>query len=151
MADKEPTKAEQLKRELAVELKNEILEKIKPETLYRSGDNRKFFRLQDNGNATLVAVDTNKVYDPDLGYKLGELLATHIKVSQIALYSGCWGMTDCPVKTVRKSSKKELQQYFNKLADKVCDLVRINMNDIYESVAGEMDLLHRLEHDEWDK
>ena len=38
MPNKEPTKSEQLKRELAVELKNEILGKIKPETLPRDAE-----------------------------------------------------------------------------------------------------------------
>jgi len=147
------TREEQLKRELAVALKESIMAKIKPSILYRSKSNRKFFRLNvNNGNPILTVLNTGKVYDPEFGYKLGDLVKEVLEVKDITLFTGCWGMTDSPVNAVRESSAKEMKTYFNKIADRLCDTVRSTVDDVYNDLAVEMGLLHKPEHDpDWDK
>ena len=154
MADKELTKAEKLKRELATALKEEILEKIKPNILFRSKSNRKFFHLQTNqdNEPYITMLNTGNVYDPDFSYKLSKLVEDQLEVKTITLFTGCWGMTDSPVNKVRESSLGELQKYFDKIAEKMCQTVRTAMDHAYVSVAVEMGLLPDTPEDsEWDK
>ena len=154
MADKERTQSEKLKWELATALKEEILEKLQPYKLYRSGNNRKFFYLQKNreNDPYLNVLNTGKVYDPDFAYKLGKLVMEQLEIKSIALFTGCWGMTDNPVGAVRESNKKELKKYFDTIADRLCDVVRNTLAIAYTEVAVKIDLIHKSEKDdEWDK
>lgn len=154
MADKELTKAEKLKRELATALKEEILEKMKPNILYRSKSNRKFFHVQTNqeNEPYVTMLNTGKVYDSDFVYKLSKLIEEQLEVKTITLFTGCWGMTDSPVNKVRESSLDELQKYFDKIAENMCQTVRTAMDHAYVSVAVEMGLsLDTPEDSELDK
>lgn len=153
MADKELTKAEKLKRELATALKAEILEKMKPNILYRSKSKRKFFHLQTNqeNEPYVTMLNTGKVYDHDFSYELSKLIEEQLEVTTIPLFTGCWGMTNSPVNEVRESSLDELQKYFDKIADKMCQTVRTAMDHAYVNVAVEMGLLPDTPDDEWDK
>lgn len=143
MANKEPTKAEKLKRELASAIKEEILEKVKPEVLYRSKSNRKFFCLTHNISHELYlhVLNTNKVYDPDFSYKLADLVLENLEMSSIALFTGCWGVTDNPVNSVRESSMKELKSYLDHIADRMCDTVRNTLKDFYTKFRIETDMV----------
>lgn len=154
MAEKELTKSVQLKRELASALKEEILEKLQPHKLYRSGNNRKFFYLTQNMDKDpyLVMLNTDKIYNPEFGYKLDNLVLENLEVKDIALFTGCWGMTDNPVGVVRESDKKELKKYFDTIADRVCDKVRSTIANAYDEVAVALGVSHKREKsDEWDK
>lgn len=158
MSFKESPKVVQLKRDLAVALKDEILEKVKPGVLFRSGDNRKFYRLDaNNGNPIFYVLNSGKLYNDEFEYKLRtaihELVQEKMDVKSIALYTGCWGMTDCPVGVVRQTNKKDLEKYFGQLSDKMCDLVREAMNELYCDFAEQMGLIHpcKSDDDEWAK
>lgn len=157
MSFKESPKVVQLKRDLAVALKAEILEKVKPDVLFRSGNSRKFYRLDaNNGNPIFYVLNSGKLYNDEFEYKLRtvihELVQEKMDVKSIALYTGCWGMTDCPVGAVRQTDKKELKKYFGKLSDKMCDIVREVMNELYLDSAEQMGLIHLYKsNDEWAK
>lgn len=157
MSFKESPKMVQLKRDLAVALKAEILEKVKPDVLFRSGDNRKFYRLDsNNGNPIFYVLDSNNLYGGGFAHKLyaaiRNLVEENMAVKSVALYTGCWGMTDCPVGVVRQTDKKELEKYFGKLSDKMCDIVREVMNELYHDAAEQIGLIHLYKsNDEWVK
>ena len=136
-----------LQRELATAIKNDVLNKIKPETLYRSRGNRKFFRLQDNGNDVLVVLNTAKAYDTEFEQALRELIEDSLVIENICLSTGCWGKTESPVGSVRKSSADKLQKYLNVVADRMCDKVRKATQDVYANFATQADMLHGLKND----
>ena len=151
MANKEPTKVEKLARELAVELKAEILEKVQPGKIYRSYDKRKFVSLSDN---TLTYVNTTNAFDTETDYKIADIVTHAITISDISLRSGCWGMTKNPLGVVNESSKKELHDYFNKVADMLCKRIREAVDDAYETAADRLGISPKEKDDydsSWDK
>lgn len=135
MASKEPTKVEKLAQELAIELKAEILEKVQPGKIYRSYDKRKFASLSDD---TLTYVNTVNAFDSETESKIADIVRHAIQISDISLRSGCWGMTKSPLGVVAESSKKELHEYFNKVADMLCTQIREAVDDAYEEAADHL-------------
>ena len=136
-------KVVQLKRELPTALKDEILEKVKPDVLFCSGDSRKFYRLDANNDRPIFHVlDTGNLSDDNFAHKLygaiRKLTDENMAVRSISLYTGCWGTTECPVGSVRQTDKKEIEKYFGKLSDKMCDIVREVMNELYRDSAERM-------------
>ena len=139
MANKEPTLVQQKARELAVAIKDEILGKVKPgKFIYRSHDKRKFFTI--TGGYVLNTVEL--VSDPNWHDGIQRILDAAIKHTNYSLSpSGCWGVTKCPVGQVTECTEKDLNKFFRRIAQDICNAVHEEVAAKYRQVARKLGVL----------